>query len=137
VRKVIIIVASILLAILLTIGIFSWYRVNIKTRARVDGRKYPYRWIEREEKLTEETFNNFEIGMTYTEIVEEIGQQNGELNYNYLIIEIYYEIGYNSFIVLDFYSSQEQQEPVLEGIYLYNRDKMIKRVKEDLSNWEN
>jgi len=137
VRKVIIIVASILLAILLMIGLFSWYRVNVKITARVDGRKYPYRWREREQKLTEETFNNFEIGMTYTEVVEEIGRQNGELNLNKLIIKIYYEIGYNSFIVLDFYSSQEQPEPILEGIYLYDRDGMIKQIKEDLSNWEN
>ena len=136
-RKVIIIVASILLAILLMIGLFSWYRVNVKITARVDGRKYPYRWREREQKLTEETFNNFEIGMTYTEVVEEIGRQNGELNLNKLIIKIYYEIGYNSFIVLDFYSSQEQPEPILEGIYLYDRDGMIKQIKEDLSNWEN
>jgi len=136
VRKVIIIVASILLAILLTIGLFSWYRVNAKTRARVDGRKYPYRWIEREEKLTEETFNNFEIGMTYTEVVEEIGRQNGELNRNRLVTKIYYEIGYNRFIVLDFDSPSivyfdESDEPILEGIYLYDGDGMIKQIKGD------
>ena len=65
-RKVIIIVASILLAILLMIGLFSWYRVNVKIVDKVGGKEYPYQWREREQNLTEETFNNFEIGMTYT-----------------------------------------------------------------------
>jgi len=134
VRKVIIIVASVLLVISIFIGAFSWYRVNIKATAMVDGWKYPYRWIEREQNLTEEIFNNFEIGMTYTEIVEKIGRQNGELNYNKLITDIYYEVGYNHFVVLDFDSPSivyfdESDEPILEGIYLYDRDKMIKQIK--------
>ena len=101
----------------------------MKNTARVDGRKYPYDWRVREQNLTEETFNDLEIGMTYTEVVEKIGQQNGELNHNYLIIKIYYEIGYNSFIVLHFNSSEEQPEPRIKGIYLYDRDGMVKQIK--------
>ena len=133
-RKVIIIVTSVLLVMLMTIGVFSWYRVNVKNTARVDGKKYPYDWRKREQNLTEESFNNFEIGMTYTEIVEKIGRQNGELNLNYLIIKIYYEIGYNSFIVLSFDTPSlvyfdASDEPILDKIYLYDRDRMIKQIK--------
>ena len=133
-RKVIIIVTSIiLLTVLFVIG-FSWYRVNIRTRTRVNGREYPYQWIEREQKLTEEIFNNFEKGMTYTEIVEKIGRQNGPLNQNYLMTKIYYEIGYNSFIVLEFDDDSPimyydpLDEFILDKIYLYDRDGIVKQI---------
>lgn len=104
------------------------------TLVKINGYNFPYYEIERPKKLTEEMFEEIELGTEFWDIEDKFGERNGELNFNVILINIFYKIDENRFIILHFDGAAPygEQSTHLLGMGLYDSEGLIKIIKGDM-----
>jgi len=126
-------VLLILLFFLLIIS-FLFLKPVLTGKVVIDGLQYDY--IPKFRFVTVEMAEEIELGITYEQLLERIGPQNGELNYNGIINNVFYRVGIDKYVVFHFewdnnylwWKSPYQGR--LTGIFLYNHKGLIRIIKE-------